>query len=615
MTDEMEQTELLGKTTEAVTEDESVVVLSSNFSLPKFLERGCLLPPIFGEREDCEFLEKWKDEIPHRPGALPPSWSSGVEQSGRNMFPIGIRLKESRSVRSIQNKGKERFPMLLIEDMQELVFRNEEESSDFREWQFQEFDIESLGIRSKVDPSVFNGEELATVSSEEYIDGRSDDSEISERDLSLRDAFRRADMASGLLAVYAREAPAIPYWLERFSKLSSGVTDIEPDAQHIPTYLFRGMIRPGNGRGADLDGRLIESTIDVLVRYPLEAGWPATTILEEIYVAVRDDLESVTQSRWNDELNAWYEHSKAVLEGEKEVREVTDDGSIVRRALLLLLLRGDMDSIEESIDRTRKNQSTLRVGTDVGVLAMSLAGCRRGLRVLDSRYKTNFQCDDPVLWMEYLGRYFIDQIDSRLKGVVKKKRRKKKQEATGPVFDVSYRKVATLQGEWVFSIDGKMFLRRPARFDEGLLRLLHLGTDLGYVFDEYEDDKLVTEIRLDSGDSQRVVIELLADVVFDSREVRFWALVRPLKFLKKSEPTPKSGVFKKVAKEFLLQLLMRSGDDDMNCSFAVSRKRGGIIVKADQPFSTLDELEFKKRLVQVATAANEILAPTPKKSN
>jgi hypothetical protein len=609
MTDEMEQTELLGKPIGTVTEDESVLVLSSNFSLPKFLERGCLLPPMFGEREDCEFLEKWKDEIPYRSGALPLSWSSGVEQSGRNMFPIGIRLKENRSVRSIQSKRKERFPMLLIEDMQELVFRNEEESSEFREWQFQEFDIESLGIRTKVDSSAFNGEEPATVSSEEYIDGCSDDSDVSERDLSLRDAFRRADMASGLLAVYAREAPAIPYWLERFSKLSAGVTDIEPDAQHVPTYLFRGMIRPGNGRGADLDGRLIESTIDVLVRYPLEAGWPATTILEEIYVTVRDELASVTGGRWSDELNAWYEHSTAVLEGEKEVRELTDDGSIVRRALLLLLLRGDMDSIEESIDRTRKNQSTIRIGTDVGALAMSLAGCRQGLRALDSRYKTNFQCDDPVRWMEYLGRYFIDRIDSRLKGVAKRKRRKKVQEATGPVFDVSYRKVDTLQGEWIFSIDGKMFLRRPARFDEGLLRLLHLGTDLGYVFDEYEDDKLVTEIRLDSGDSQRVVVELLADVVFDSREVRFWALVRPLKFVKKSEPTPKSGVFKKIAKEFLLQLLMRSGDDDMNCSFAVSRKRGGVIVKADQPFSTLDELEFEKRLLQVAAAANEILAP------
>ena len=61
MTDEMEQTELLGKTIGTVTEDESVVVLSSNFSLPKFLERGCLLPPIFGEREDCEFIEKWRD--------------------------------------------------------------------------------------------------------------------------------------------------------------------------------------------------------------------------------------------------------------------------------------------------------------------------------------------------------------------------------------------------------------------------------------------------------------------------------------------------------------------------------------------------------------------------
>ena len=57
---------------------------------------------------------------------------------------------------------------------------------------------------------------------------------------------------------------------------------------------------------------------------------------------------------------------------------------------------------------------------------------------------------------------------------------------------------------------------------------------------------------------------------------------------------------------------MRSGEDNMNCGFAISAKRGGIIVKADQPFSTLDELEFEKRLVQVATTANEILAPKSK---
>ena len=78
---------------------EKIYVLSSNYSLPMLLARGCILPPICGESTDIQFLDEFKDQLPWRKGKLPKSWADRVEASTRNAFPIAIGLKSDIDLR------------------------------------------------------------------------------------------------------------------------------------------------------------------------------------------------------------------------------------------------------------------------------------------------------------------------------------------------------------------------------------------------------------------------------------------------------------------------------------------------------------------------------------
>ena len=61
---------------------------------------------------------------------------------------------------------------------------------------------------------------------------------------------------------------------------------------------------------------------------------------------------------------------------------------------------------------------------------------------------------------------------------------------------------------------------------------------------------------------------------------------------------------KKLSKEFLLDLLTKNANAEMNCRFAIEDD-GKVVVLVDQLLETLDDAEFRRHVAHVAQVADE----------
>lgn len=568
-----------------------VLVLSSNFTIGPLLARGSLLPdPIEGDSiSDAHTSLRlcWSS------GVLPVAWVTTLVESARNVIPIAIRLRPGREVRNlVLPECSDSIDAISISDVDGMFFRTEKERVRFESLEFSNYDLASTGMGLGVEASLFEGpvsdSDGAAVrelpQAELPSDSAATSSAASAPTVDIGDAVRAvrsADTLTGLLAFLLTGSPGNRPWMEgvqrQFAKIPKGRGPSWPE-------LIASAALGSPGEASPADKALLAAVVDVLRRYPVEGGWPADQVLAEVTEAARSRIEALDE-RAVGELGRWAARSADVLASKTEPQSLADDGFVLQRAILLLLLRGDLEGLTGG---EAALSGPLRPGPVVRGTASALAALRTGLRAMPARYKRATEPSAPGHFLAYLGEVFLGLLQAPTPSALVP--------PTLPLPTIAFRSIRTLQGEWIVSISSKEVTRTPSDVDRGLERLLTMGQHLGFEFQEHGDNGLIAAVSSGEGRTRPVYLELLRGDHSSGPLVRF------------SAPTLKVmgvGSKSRMTRDLAFDLLRRNADPGMNCRFAINDDATEVLVLVDQLLGTLDDAEFLQHIRHVAKVAEE----------
>jgi hypothetical protein len=336
-----------------------------------------------------------------------------------------------------------------------------------------------------------------------------------------------------------------------------------------------------------LEEKLWRAAARAVLDYPLSEGWPAGEVLERLH---RDARERVADDEMLKQLDTWLSRSRAILNAEADVSDLSDKEQVlVRRALLLLMLRGDVDSLLET--PPSRDDSALRVGDRVYLLALSLAAARVGLRALPVTLKYYDAEKISGFWLNELASMIVSHVSKSLSGIA---------DLPESSLRLRYESFGPLDGCWVVEAGRERLVVRKAEVDPRLLRISAMSKQLGYELSEDGYGRLQISVPLKEG-SRAVAIELLASSNIAYDIVRFRCEVGMEDAGPKRSRTKRTNHGKKV----LQALLEANSQRSMSCRFALNPETGGIGALVDQPLGTMDEEEFRWHLENVAHAAGE----------
>lgn len=582
---------LFQRTTGQPAEKPPITVLTSNFTAGPLLARGALLPDALEgdamSASDTSLRLRWS------PGALPASWVSALVASARNVIPIAIRLRPGRAVRSLVLPGiPESVEAICLSDAEGMVFRTEKERERFESLDFSNYDLTGASISLGVEPSLFEGavgDPNATPGAEapqaqEAAGSPADIGSRSETSSGINDAIRAvrsADCLTGLLAFLLTGSPGRRPWMKGvqrvFTKKAKGPATSWPER-----IANAALGRPLDASTAEK--ALLNGIVDVLRRYPVEGGWPGEQALAEMAAQAKSRLESQDERAGGD-LDRWAARANDVLTSKAEPQSLADDGFVLQRAALLLLLRGDLDGLAGG---EVKPTGAQHPGPLVRGTAGALAAMRTGLRAMPARYKTASDTSTPAHWLEYLGEVFIALLQTANPPALVPSHL--------PIPTVTYRPIRTLQGEWIASIASKEVARTSVDVDRGLERLLAMGQHLGFEFQEYGDDGLLASVSSEDGRTRPVYLELIRTDHGSGPMVRFSAPALKVMGV---------GSRPRLTRDLAFDLLKRNADPHMNCRFAINDDATEVLVLVDQLLATLDEAEFRQHIQHVAKVAQD----------
>ena len=565
------------------------LVLVSSFAIGPLLARGCLVADDDELAAAGSQLGVGKLLV----GAAPvqSSWINAVEHSARNTIPIAIQLRPGRSIRLLRPAGSSRsIEAVCLSDTLALLFRTQKELSRFSAVEFGNYSLEALRIPMKVDASAFDqasGSESTSTLGSQVENGDSGSvhkppAELEVADVEvLRVALRRADSLAGAVAYLLTSSPGRHSWMRGVKALSDGGPQWSADSSW-PEKTMAAVMRV-IPEVSDADRALLLATVDVVSTLPVEQGWPTDQVLSDVRRRAMDYTTTAGESATK-EIALWADRAREVLEARAEPHSLSDDAHVVSRAILLLLLRGDLENIVNGIATSVGRQ---RPGLHVLGVASCLAAFRTGARALPSRCKTGVDGEGSGRLLDYVGELFAGYLQSESSSLFP---------PGVPRPELSYRRIRTLQGEWVTKVNTREISRIPAVFDTGLERLFSMGRDLGFEFEEHGESGLATRVVSSDGRQRPVYLRVLKGDSAAGAVVRF------------SSPTLRvTGVKSRsrLPKELLLDLLERNADPEINCRFAIEQDEGPVVVVlVDQLLGTLDEAEFQKHVVHVAQVAS-----------
>jgi hypothetical protein len=351
--------------------DASLYVLSSNYTVPAFLARGLLLAPGAGESSEIPFLDRWGNHLVVNSGGVPTEWAHDVELGARNAFPILLRCRNGVKPKVI-GKGKTAIDYLRLEDVDRLVFRSEEERERFFGFDFANMPAindDMLEVRAAAFAHPIAGRRVRIPEAPKLPNAGGAH-------------LRRADALAALAAVTISRGMTAPGWIPGLREIAG------PAGKRQPVRSFVGrlaeLVRSEEAsEEAEIDSQILAATVAVLMKQSIEQGWPALEILERIRADSASRL-GASPDQVND-LERWAKHCRDVVEGREEPPVLSDDRSIVRRAVLLLLLRGAVEELDAGHPSVAAHDTS--IGRAVRQLALALAAIRTGFRALDRTFK------------------------------------------------------------------------------------------------------------------------------------------------------------------------------------------------------------------------------------
>lgn len=326
--------------------------------------------------------------------------------------------------------------------------------------------------------------------------------------------------------------------------------------------------RAGKGKiKIEVDDWMMRTTLSLLAKSGPEKGFDALEFIEEINR--KSEFESNELSL---EVKNWCNYVFKIVDGEIDVHQLSDKGSIVQRGLLLFLLRPRMERLEKS------ESSVLRPGPKVLTLGAYLAGYYTGAQRMGKEYKNNY-----AWYMECVKV----SLESLLLSIY----------TSGPCNElkVAYTKVAISHMVANLTITDFEVIKLNLEPDPVLARVLYQGRSLDYHLDyNFEHDELSYTFQFEGGRKQQIFIIRIKSNLMGDDVVRFLSPCRSLTGSGKS----------RLLKNDLISLLERNDEYDMHCRFAISNERKAIVVQVDQIVKNMDDSEFKSHIEYVARVAD-----------
>lgn len=188
---------------------------------------------------------------------------------------------------------------------------------------------------------------------------------------ALRKNYRQYDVLAGLLwdaIAQAEDVDEVTSLLQ--SLISHSVTD--DVAAALRSWVQH---KADTGNLPFKDAGLMVTYLHLLGERDIDEGWASAEVLEEF-------ASQVSASEADTEpFQKWYRYSKAVINNDKELSTLTDDGDVLLRAILLHLLNPDV----EAIDRMAMREPA--PGIKVLAMARTLAATRLGFAPLNAAVK------------------------------------------------------------------------------------------------------------------------------------------------------------------------------------------------------------------------------------
>lgn len=269
----------------------------------------------------------------------------------------------------------------------------------------------------------------------------------------------------------------------------------------------------------------------------------------------------------SEDVRTWLDYVRKVIEAEKEVPVLADEGDIIKRAILLFLLRFDLDRLKASVE------SSISPGPVVLSVAALLSGYTVGLTRMGPEYKGSYR--------EY-NRFTKSLLDSLWS-------------KSSVIFDVIREPTPSSGQTQLYQFNDEILFKLDVAQNVILARVLNqaksAGFDLQY---DYENQELKYQFDFGDGRSQTVYIELVKPLGPGFDVVRF---VSPCLDLSGKK-------IRALKKDVAVDLLKRNSESSMYCAFSFSQRRKAIVAEAMQIVKTMDDNEFVTLLKYVAKVAD-----------
>lgn len=573
------------------------LIVTSNYTLPALLARGLLLAPSGGESSEVSFLDGWGWSLPRVLDRVPHDWAKSIEHAARNAFTIALELSDGeRCDDSAIQIGGDRLHFVHLDCIAKILFRSEEERNRFLSWEFENVPTEGLMGLCHVDASAFASGQArergnGTVNEAKTIDvGRAKSDGHAGGSPAFETILRRADVAAAAVTSLLAAGLEHKDWM-------AALAEIHSENAIGPVHPLRIILSSALGgcaeRSADLDAVLLAAAVEILVHYPLAHGWPSVEILKEITRLAASRIDGASDSTARRELDDWARRCGAILEASGRLPPLTDEGSIVRRAILLLLLRGDPGTLLAS--KPDDVDSELRIGPKVRILALVLASLRAGLRALPRELKG---VGHAATWIDLRtigARVFLRSYEAQVSGASLIPR-------TG--IHLRYHDRPLLADVWEVHAGDAMLVTLPAAVDPRLrefaVRASRLGIDAVRATDNQEELELSNSANPDKYGPVR--LKYCPGESGGMGFVRLYGEAPSRDPLKRRSASPPKR-FDALSKDSIIGVLKQHWDTCGPTRIAVSDDGSTLRVFLDMDVETLDDQAFRKAFELVLSTA------------
>lgn len=570
----------------------SVVVLTENFSLGALFARGALLSSYL----ESGLEPQGSSKLAHAGfgGAISHEAVEALVSSARNVIPVALVLKKGAAVRKRTHGGWE-YEVVMLGDVQEIAFRDPREKARFDALEFSNYDVADSPAPLLVNEAVFSRSSVAVVGGGEAdspalglglptpasstqdpvpqgepgngapVTGEAID--------SIRLVVRDAECRAGLLAWFLGGGTGLHDWVKGVERLV--LARATKPGGSWPERIMNCLVGCELNDGSE-DSVELGIVLALLRDYPIEKGWPAEEVLERLRGVRAVNAESKGSAN---EFDQWVARARDVLASRREA-PFGDEQLLVRRAIVLLLLRGDLDGLKpDNIDPS----SMTKVGQQVRAIAGALAAYRTGLRALPASFKCSSAGTSRGLWISWLAQVFfewLEPVDAPMRI------------AAFSHVQVKYVSAQPLRGTWSVEVRGEAVRSFQREMPRALARVCSLGEHLGFVLREGEGQTLVISATSGERPAIDVVLQIMRPSVRREEVLRFIA--------RTGDEAPFGSRSKRSAKgmEDLLRLNAASG---LSCRYALDGEQ--LVVIAEQLLATLDDAEFREHVRNVAEAA------------